>query len=56
VVKLSDKHFGCLNVTIDIPATHSCYRLNRTQCSIAAGRVKSIQWSHRHSNLRTWGL
>jgi len=52
VVKLSAKHISCLKVTMDIPGTHSCYRLNRTQCNIAAGRIKAIQCSHRQSNLR----
>jgi len=43
VVKLSAKHISCPNVTTDIPGTHSCYRLKRKQCNIAAGRIKSNQ-------------
>jgi len=43
VVRLSAKH----TVQRDIPDTHSCYSLSRTQDNMTAGRIKSIQWTHR---------
>ena len=59
VVSMSGLGTGCLFPQGDIPGTHYCKGLSRTQAHIAAGRIKTIKNPndpHRESNARPSGL